>query len=96
MAESSDACVILKLYPMYSRRLELFVEFLLLGIAVGLIEDLLAIVLTTGEPITWRVVAIALAVALPFAALGELIVDRKHLIPVRQSLRKSSRRKRPS
>ena len=68
---------------MVSRRTEIFLEFLLLGVCVGIIEDLLAIWLVTNEPFNWRIVGIAAAVAIPFAFLGEVIVDRKHLIPVR-------------
>lgn len=70
---------------MFSRRTEIFVEFLLLGVGVGLIEDLIAIKLVTGETLTWHTVGIALLVALPFAFLGEVIVDRQHLIPVRHN-----------
>lgn len=74
----------------YSRRLELFLEFLLLGIAAGVLEDLLAIFLATGEPLTWRIVGIVALVALPFAVLGELIVDRHHLIPVKNSAKEKT------
>lgn len=74
---------------MFSRRLEIFLEFLIFGLAVGIIEDLLVIGLVTQEPITWHIFLVAGAVAFPFAFLGEVIVDRKHLIPV---LKKKKRR----
>ena len=75
---------------MVSRRVEIFLEFLIFGVVVGLIEDLIAVYFITGEPITPQVVWIALMVAVPFAFLGEVIVDRKHLFPVksRQGLKK--------
>lgn len=62
------------------KRLEIFLEFLLFGVAMGLVEDLLALKLATGEPITWRVVGIVTLVAVPFAVLGELVVDRMNII----------------
>lgn len=63
------------------KRLEIFLEFLIFGVAMGLVEDLVALKLATGEPITWRVVWIVTLVAIPFAAIGELVVDRMKLIP---------------
>jgi len=58
------------------RRLELFIEFLIFGIVMGVVEDLIAVTLVTGAPITWRAIVIITLVAIPFAAIGELIVDR--------------------
>ena len=43
---------------------------------MGVIEDLIAIEVTTGIPITWRTIFIITLVAIPFAVIGELIVDR--------------------
>lgn len=57
------------------QRLIRFVEFLVVGVAMGLLEDLLAVWLATDAPIDLRVVLIVLAVAIPFAAISELIVD---------------------
>lgn len=57
-------------------RLEVFIEFLIFGIAMGVVEDLIAVTLITGEAITWRTIFIVILVAIPFAAIGELIVDR--------------------
>lgn len=59
-----------------NKRLEVFLEFLIFGIAMGIVEDLIAVTLVTGEPITWRTIFIITLVAIPFAAIGELIVDR--------------------
>jgi len=63
------------------KRMEIFLEFVIFGIVMGIVEDMLAVTLATGEPITWKVIAIVTLVAIPFAAIGELIVDRIHLIP---------------
>lgn len=52
-----------------------FIEFLIIGVLVGLIEDLLAIFFATDAKITWQVVWIVLLIAIPFAAFSELIVD---------------------
>lgn len=51
------------------------VEFLLIGIVVGLAEDLLAISLASDATITPSVVLIVLAVTVPFAFLSEIVVD---------------------
>lgn len=63
------------------RRLEIFIEFLVFGVVMGIIEDLIAVTLSTGEPLTWKILGIIALVAIPFAAIGELIVDRMELIP---------------
>jgi hypothetical protein len=63
------------------KRLEVFLEFLIFGVVMGIVEDMIAITLSTGQPITWNVLVIVTLVAIPFAAIGELIVDRIHLIP---------------
>jgi hypothetical protein len=58
------------------RKREVIFELLLSGIIIGIIEDLLAIKIATGEPITWRIVGIVILIAIPFAFLGEVIFDR--------------------
>lgn len=58
------------------RRLEVFFEFLIFGIALGIVEDLVAIVLATDAKISPKLFLIVLLVTIPFAALGELIVDK--------------------
>jgi len=58
------------------RRLEVFIEFLIFGIVMGVVEDLVAVTVVTGAPITMRSVFIITLIAIPFAAVGELIVDR--------------------
>ncbi|MDO8561096.1 MAG: hypothetical protein Q7R91_02680 [bacterium] len=51
------------------------VEFLIVGVLFGLIEDILAVEAVAHIQITPRVILIILAVAVPFAVLSELIVD---------------------
>lgn len=63
------------------RRLEVFLEFLIFGVIMGIVEDLIVVKLSTGAAITWRTLVIITLVAVPFAAVGELIVDRIELIP---------------
>ncbi len=66
---------------MNKKKLEIFLEFLIFGVIMGIVEDMIAVTLVTGEPITLNIVIIITLVAIPFAAVGELIVDRIHLIP---------------
>lgn len=63
------------------KRVEIFLEFLIFGVAMGIVEDVIALRLATSEPITWKVVGIVTLVAIPFAAIGELVVDRMKIIP---------------
>lgn len=57
------------------KRLEVFIEFLIFGIVIGVIEDLIAVKLATGYAITWSTVGIIVLVTIPFAAIGELVID---------------------
>lgn len=57
------------------KRVERFIEFLVIGVAMGVIEDLLAVKLATGEPLTLKVIGIVVLVTVPFAAFSELVVD---------------------
>lgn len=52
-------------------------EFFVMGLVLGIIEDLLAIRFATDSPITWRTVGVVFIAALPFAIISELIVDSK-------------------
>lgn len=56
-------------------RIVRFLEFFIVGVIFGILEDLLAIVFATGHPITLRVFLIATFVAVPFAVISELFVD---------------------
>ena len=63
-----------------NKRLEVFFEFLIFGVVMGIVEDLIAVTLIIGHPVSWRGILIIVLVAIPFAAVGELIVDRIEFI----------------
>jgi hypothetical protein len=50
-------------------------EFLLIGVVMGLGEDLLAIFVATDAHIDLDVVWVVLLVAIPFAFISEIVVD---------------------
>lgn len=50
-------------------------EFLLIGLLMGTGEDLIAVLLATGEPFTWKILGVVFLVALPFAYISEYVVD---------------------
>ena len=52
-------------------------EFFIIGLVLGIIEDLIAIFLATDAQINLKVIIIAGLVALPFAFLSEIVVDQK-------------------
>ena len=52
-----------------------FIEFLVIGLLLGMFEDVLAVKLVTGERITIQTIWIIFMVALPFAFLSEYVVD---------------------
>ncbi len=58
-----------------SERTERLLEFIVIGLVMGVAEDLLAVWFSTGEPITWNVLAIVFVIALPFAFISEYVVD---------------------
>ena len=64
-----------------------FLEFFVIGVGLGLVEDLIAIHFATGASLDARTVWIAFFVAFPFAAFTELVVDHpgfwKKLIPTK-------------
>lgn len=62
------------------KRVEVFLEFLVFGVVMGITEDLIAVSFATDAKITWHVFLIVAIVALPFAAIGELLVDRVDLV----------------
>ncbi len=65
---------------MKHQHLERFFEFLVVGVLLGVVEDLIAVKLITGQPIDLRMIGIIVAVAIPFAAISELVVDRKDFV----------------
>lgn len=52
-----------------------FLEFFIVGVCLGVVEDLIAISLATETKLDFRVFMIAFFVAFPFAVISELIVD---------------------
>ena len=76
---------------MSSRRrlLVRFLEFFVIGVVFGLVEDLIIVKATTGAPITIEMVGIIFLIALPFAVFTEIIVDHpnfwKKLIPFKDN-----------
>ena len=76
---------------MVSRKVEIFLEFFVFGVVMGIIEDLIAVKATTGVTITWNTIGIIVLITIPFAIIGEILVDKNHLISVtkkKKSLRK--------
>ena len=51
------------------------VEFVVIGVVMGVIEDLIAIFFATDATINLNVIWVVLAVALPFAFISEVVVD---------------------
>lgn len=60
---------------MKKKRLYRLLEFALVGVVMGMAEDLLAVRLVTDKPINLRVIWVVLLVALPFAFISEFVVD---------------------
>ena len=65
---------------MNKERVKIFFEFLVFGIIMGLVEDIIAVMIVTGEPITLKIVGIITLVTIPFALVGEFIVNRTPLL----------------
>lgn len=63
------------------KRFLVFVGFMVFGVFLGIIEDLLAVYFSTESAINLKTILIATSIAIPFACIGELIIDRKDLIP---------------
>lgn len=72
-----------------SKRIEVLFEFLFFGIIFGIIEDIVAVRLTTNEPITLKIVGIIIIIAIPFAVLGELIADNINFVKLFRRIFKS-------
>ena len=58
------------------KRVEVFLEFLVFGIAFGVVEDLIAVTATTDASITPKLFGIIVLIAIPFAFFGEVLVDQ--------------------
>lgn len=64
------------------KRIEVILEFLIFGIVIGVIEDVIAVTVTTGEPITWKIIGIIVLVAIPFAFIGEVVADQIDFVKI--------------
>lgn len=62
------------------KRLEVFLVFLIFGTIMGVVEDLLAIKFATTCPVTLKSVGIVVLIAIPFAFLGELVINRFDIV----------------
>lgn len=67
---------------MEPKKVEVMFEFFIFGLIIGIIEDLLAIKLVTGEPITLKAIGIIILIAIPFAILGEIVADRIDFVKI--------------
>ncbi len=76
---------------MNSKRLEAFFEFLIFAILIGITEDLIAIKLATGEPITPRIVGIIVLIAVPFAIVGEIIAYKIDFVKLSRNFLKKDK-----
>jgi len=65
----------------FKQRSELFFEFLIFGVVMGVTEDLIAIKVATDAQFSWHIFWIVILITIPFAILGELIVDKKLFLP---------------
>ena len=72
--------------PKTEKRLEVMFEFLVFGIVIGVIEDVIAVKVVSGEAITWTVVGIIVLIAVPFALLGEVVADNVDFIKLFKKL----------
>lgn len=50
-------------------------EFVFIGVIVGVLEDIIAILIATDASFSWHVLWIVFLVALPFAFFSEIVVD---------------------
>jgi len=57
------------------QRITRFIKFVVIGIEMGVTEDIIVIAMTTDVEISSEMVEIVVVVSLPFAALLELVVD---------------------
>ncbi len=62
-----------------NRKIRLFLEFFVFALAMGILEDIVAVGVVTGKPITIRTLGIVTLVAIPFALIGEVLASRYQL-----------------
>lgn len=57
------------------KKWEVIFEFLIFGIVIGIVEDVIAVKLATGASLNWDILVIIVLIAIPFAFLGEVVAD---------------------
>jgi hypothetical protein len=71
---------------MKAKKLEVILEFFIFGVVLGVVEDALAVKIVSGEPITWNVIGIIVLITIPFAILGEVVVDNLSILKVTKKM----------
>jgi len=66
------------------KKIELIFELLIFGIIFGVVEDIIVIKIVTNEPITWHAIYIIILIAIPFAIIGEVIIDKIDFVKIFQ------------
>lgn len=61
--------------PILTEKRLRWLEFLVIGIGMGITEDMIAVLLATGESFSWHILWIVVIVAIPFAFISEIVVD---------------------
>lgn len=56
-------------------RMGRMLEFFIIGVVMGVVEDIIAVSVSTDASITWNLILIVTLVAIPFAIISELVVD---------------------
>jgi len=52
------------------------------GVITGVIEDIIAVKIVSGEPITWKIFGIIFIITIPFAIIGEIVADNIDFIAI--------------
>jgi len=73
-------------------RLTIFTRIFVFTVLLGIIEDFIAIKLGTDAIITTKTIIVIVIVAIVFAYLGELLVDKTSLVCQRENI--STKRKK--
>ena len=68
------------------KRLEVFLEFLILGIIIGVVEDIIVIKVLTDHIFTLKDFGIIVLIAIPFAFVGEILVDKIDFAEILQKI----------
>ncbi len=50
-------------------------EFIIAGLLLDLIENIVTVKFATHEQITWKIVSVAFVVVIPFAVITEIVID---------------------